>query len=125
MKTGTQYHPVILVLGKREGIHDEVDTWLENSRFSAHEATDVFQALEHVCDFTVRDTPDVVYLHADRVEAEMHMLESMLATTAGDTCASVIAFPDSELRSDPTGADRIRGLSRQLEQLIPGAPHAF
>ena len=121
MKTGTQHNPVILLLGKNLKTNDEVDAWLAESRYSAHEATDVFQALEHISDFTVRDKPDVVYLHVDRLENELAMLEIMLATSVGDSCASVIAFSDKEERSENASCDRFVGLARQLDKLIP--PH--
>ena len=123
MKAGTQHLPVILLLGKRKKTNDDVDMWLAASRYSTHEASDVFHALEHVSDFTVRDTTDVVYLHVDRLESELKMLESMLTTTAGDSCASVIAFPDVETRSDYPSTDRLGGLARQLDSLIPASPH--
>jgi hypothetical protein len=122
MKTGTQHLPVILLLGKRMGAEDDVDRWLENSRFSAHEATNVFQALEDISDFTVRDVPDVVYCHVDPIEADMQMLRNMLLTTAGDSCASVLAFPDNEPLSDYAKAERLGGLERSLDRLIPSGP---
>lgn len=121
MKTGTQHHPVILLLGKRLKTNDEVDAWLAKSRFSAHEATDVFQALERISDFTVREAPDVVYLHVDGLEIEKAMLERMLATTVGDACASVIAYPNREEQSEQASADRFVSLARQLDKLIPEA----
>lgn len=124
MKTATQHLPVILLLGKRMRTNDDVDRWLEKSRFSAHEATNVFQALEDVSDFTVREIPDVVYLHVDQMEAEMQMLKSMLLTTAGDSCASVLAFPDNEPQSDCAKAERLGGLERSLERLIQCGPQA-
>jgi hypothetical protein len=119
MKTGTAHHPVILLLGKRLKTNDEVDAWLAESRYSAHEATDVFQALEHISDFTVRETPDVVYLHVDRLENELAMLESMLGSTIGDACASVIAYSDKDDRNESASCDRFVGLARQLDKLIP------
>ena len=119
MNTGTAHHPVILLLGKRLKTNDEVDAWLAESRYSAHEATDVFHALEEISDFTVRDTPDVVYLHVDRLDSEMAMLEKMLATTVGDSCASTIAYSDKDERSENASCDRFVGLARQLDRLIP------
>ena len=119
MNTGTPHHPVILLLGKRLKTNDEVDAWLAESRYSAYEATDVFQALEQISDFTVRETPDVVYLHVDRLDSELAMLESMLGTTVGDSCASVIAYSDKDERSENTNCDRFVGLARQLDKLIP------
>ena len=123
MNKGIQQHlPVILLLGKRVKANDDVDMWLERSRYSTCEATNVFQALEHVSDFTVRDLPDVVYLHVERMEAEMQMLERMLMSTAGDSCASVLAFPDNEPQSDNARAERLGGLERKLDRLIPFGP---
>ena len=104
--------------------NDDVDMWLAKSRFSALEAADVFQALEQVSDFTVRDIPDVVYLHVDKMDADMQMLQSMLSTTAGDSCASVLAFPDNEPQSDYAKAERLGGLQRKLDRLIPGSARA-
>lgn len=120
MRAATQHLPVILVLGKRKNNHDEVDEWLAESRYSTHEAKDVFQALEQVSDFTVRESPDVVYLHVDRMETELAMLEHMLVSAAGEPCASVVAFSDQE--STGTYGSGFVGLERQLERLIPCPP---
>src|SRR5688500_18203764 len=120
MRSATQHLPVILVLGKRKKNHDEVDEWLAGSRYSTHEAKDVFQALEHVSDFTVRESPDVVYLHVDRMDTELAMLEHMLVSAAGEPCASVVAFADNE--STGSSASGFVGLARQLDRLIPSTP---
>ena len=117
MRSATQHLPVILVLGKRSKNHDEVDEWLAGSRYSTHEAKDVFQALEQVSDFTVRETPDVVYLHVDRMDTELAMLEHMLVSAVGEPCASVVAF--SDLESTGKDAGGFGGLERQLDRLIP------
>ena len=102
---------------------DEVDAWLEKSGYSTCEATNVFQALEQVSDFTVGTTPDVVFLHVDRIEAELAMLEHILLTANGDFHASVIAFPGQEtqkqINHDTSG---LGALARQLERLIPAGP---
>jgi CheY-like chemotaxis protein len=120
MRSATQHLPVILVLGKRKKNHDEVDEWLAGSRYSTHEAQDVFQALEQVSDFTVRDTPDVVYLHVDKMDTELAMLEHMLVSAVGEPCASVVAFSDQD--STDTGTAGFGVLKRQLDRLIPCPP---
>ena len=122
MRSATQQLPVILVLGKRKKNHDEVDEWLACSRYSTHEAKDVFQALEQVSDFTVRDTPDVVYLHVDKMDTELAMLEHMLVSSVGEPCASVVAFCDQD--STGTNAGGFGGLKRQLDRLIPSSSQA-
>ena len=118
MRSGTQHLPVILLLGRRSKSHDDVDTWLAESRYSTHEANDVFQALEQVSDFTVRDMPDVVFLHVDQLETERKMLELMLVSAVGEPCASIIAFSDQDTKAGiPTNG--LVGLERQLDRLIP------
>jgi hypothetical protein len=124
MTPTTLHQPVILLLGKRTN-QDEVDTWLEKSRFSTCEATDVFQVLEQISDFTVDKTPDVVFVHVDRMEAELEMLEKMLRASDGDFHASVIAYSGNESQR-LTNHDTLGlvALSRQLERLIPaGSQH--
>jgi hypothetical protein len=119
MTPTTLHQPVILLLGKRRNTQDEVDTWLAESGYSTCEATDVFQVLERLSDFTVGESPDVVLLHVDR-DAEREMLENMLLATDGDFHASVIAYCGNESQRitnhDTFG---LPALARQLERLIP------
>jgi hypothetical protein len=117
MSTATQHLPVILLLGKKNKSQDDVDKWLAESPYLAHEASNVFQALEQISDFTVRDTPDVVFLHVDRLQDELAMLETMLETT-GNPCASVLAFSD-QARNNLFDSG-LPGLEQQLDRLIQG-----
>ena len=119
MTSTTQHLPVILLLGKRRPNHDEIDQWLADSRYSTCEATNVFQALEEISDFTVGASPDVVFLHVDRLQNELEMLENMLDTSSGDVHASIIAFPEKGSFPD----SGLGLLARQLERLIPEGPH--
>ena len=114
MRTATKHLPVILLLGKRKS-QDAVDKWLAESRYLTHEASDVFQALEQISDFTVRDTLDVVFLHVDRLDDELHMLETMLESSE-NPCASVLAFSDQARNSLYDSG--LPGLERQLDRLI-------
>jgi|KBSSwiStaDraftv2_1062776.scaffolds.fasta_scaffold868828_2 hypothetical protein len=123
MTSTTLHQPVILLLGKRTS-QDEVDMWLAKSRFSTCEASDVFQVLEQISDFTVGETPDVVYVHVDRMEAELEMLEKMLVAADGDFHASVIAYSGNETQK-LTNHDTLGlvALATQLERLIPAGSH--
>jgi len=115
MTPTTLHQPVILLLGKRVTSQDEVDTWLEESPYSICEATNVFQALEQISDFTVGETPDVVYLHVDRIEADLEMLENILSASNGDFHASVISYSTPEAQR----TSGLGSLAQQLERLIP------
>jgi PleD family two-component response regulator len=123
--TPTTFHqPVILLIGKRRANQDEVDLWLAQSGYSIYEATNVFQALEQISDFTVGETPDVVFLHLDMKEAELKTLENMLLASEGDFHASVITYSSNESQRltnhDTSG---LGDLARQLKRLIPADPH--
>jgi len=117
MKWGTQHLPVILLVGKRRKSNDEVDAWLAESPYSADEATDVFQALERVSDYTVGETPDVVFLHVESLEQDLLFLEQMLSTSIPAPGVSVIALTDRERQADSMCG--LGELARQLDQLIP------
>ena len=119
MTPTTLHQPVILLLGKRMNSQDEVDTWLEESPYSICEATNVFQALEQVSDFTVGKTPDVVFLHVDRIEADLAMLENILLAANGDFHASVIAYSRPEEQRITNDTSGLGSLAQQLERLIP------
>jgi len=119
MTPTTLHQPVILLLGKRVTSQDEVDAWLEESPYSICEATNVFQALEQISDFTVGKTPDVVYLHVDRLEADLEMLEHMLLGANGNLHASVIAYSSPEAQKITSDTSGLGSLARQLERLIP------
>src|SRR5688572_31024174 len=94
MKTARQHPPVILLLGERTAGNNSFDEWLAKSRYSALEAVDVFQVLEHVCDFTQRDRPDVVFLHVDPVDADIQFMQTLVATAAGQPDVQIIDFAD-------------------------------
>jgi len=120
MTPTTLHQSVILLLGKRNTGRDEVDVWLEDSPYSTCEATNVFQALEQISDFTVGQTPDVVFLHVDAIAAELEMLENMLLSANGDFHASVIAYSGHETLKQPNqDISGIGALASQLERLIP------
>ena len=120
MTSTTQHLPVILLLGKRRSSHDEVDEWLAGSQYSTCEALNVFQALEEISDFTVGSSPDVVFLHVDRLQTELEVLKNMLDACAGDVHASVIAFADRGALPE----SNVSFLAQQLEKLIPEGPRA-
>ena len=121
MASATPHGPVFLLLGKRTGSNDCFDEWLAASRFSACEAEDVFQALEHASDFTQAERPDVVFLHLDCETPDRQFIHSVVATSKDELAVPII---------DLTGEDPIHqttedieatlaGLASQLDKFIP------
>jgi hypothetical protein len=124
MKTENQHVRVILLLESRSDEPQEVDAWLDESPYTTCEATNVFQALEQVSDFTVREAPDIVFLHVDRIETNRQILEGLISTPGGGHCAEVLAFAH-----DPAFSGYLRGgdldrLAQQLDRLIPAGSGA-
>jgi hypothetical protein len=121
MRSAQQHPPVILLLGERTGKHDYFREWLAASRYSAFEASDVFQALEHVSDFTIRERPDVIYLHLDSIAADRDFMQTLVATGVGEPDVPIIdfgsVFPKDE--SDRDFEQALAGLAHQLDELIP------
>jgi hypothetical protein len=113
MDRARQHPPVILLLGS-QGC-DQVDRWLEASRFTTSKVSDAFQALEQISDFTVRDRPDVIFLHVDSIADELAFMRNIVATASNEPDVPIIGFSGDET----TGADSISSLASRLGQLIP------
>jgi len=113
MDTAKQHPPVILLLGTTKD--RKVDRWLERSRFTTAEVADAFQALEQISDFTVRNTPDVIFLHVDSIAKELAFLQTLVATGSNEPDVPIIGLTDDEILGD----DKLLSLANRLGQLIP------
>src|SRR5687767_524270 len=107
---GHHHNPVIVLLDSQRSDTDEIDLWLAQSRYSTYEAISIFNVLEQISDFTVRDTPEVVYLHVDGGEAERRVLEEMLPAYSTETSISVIAVPESSPRQEISSESMLASL---------------
>src|SRR5512144_2977432 len=70
--------PVILLMDKEtSGDQAMIRQWFEDSRFSTCEASNVFEALEQLSDFTIRRRPDVVLLDVDCCEDQLPLVREV------------------------------------------------
>ncbi|HEX6123873.1 MAG TPA: hypothetical protein VFZ23_00725 [Pyrinomonadaceae bacterium] len=115
-----QHAPVILLLGKRTGKSDYYDEWLAASRYSACEASDVFQALEQLSDFTLPHRPDVVFVHVDSRATDREFMHSLVATT-GEPAVPIIDLTSDEPLDESAEdfEEAMAGLASQLDKFIP------
>ena len=113
MEAVRQHPPVILLLGPRL---DKVDRWLECCPYSTHEAADPFEALEEISDFTVRNRPDVIFMHVDSVADELLFMQTIMATEQDDV--PIIGF----CADDRSESDTLDALAARLIELIPHHP---
>lgn len=120
MNVARQHPPVILLLGRRSGASDSIDKWLTESRYTAIEAADVFQALEQVSDFTLPARPDVIFLHGDSIDIDLKFVRTLVATSADEPDVPIIDFANEARSLDgETFARAIDGLACRLDEFIP------
>jgi hypothetical protein len=104
-----QKHVPVIVLLDREvlGERTEIREWFEHSRFSMCEATNLFEALEQLSDFTIESRPDVVLLNVDCSDDEMSMVENV-------SQVPVVAFGTGRYFNANMGR-----MATRLNELIP------
>jgi CheY-like chemotaxis protein len=78
MALNQQQMPVIVLMDK-ETSNDQamIRQWFEDSRFSTCEASNVFEALEHLSDFTIGSRPHVVLLDVDCCEDQLPIVREV------------------------------------------------
>lgn len=83
--------PIILLITREESENCySLKQWLRKNKFLTREATDVFQVIEEINDFTVRRCPDVILLE---VEADEHeSVTEMFHVSSGTTEIQIVAF---------------------------------
>jgi hypothetical protein len=106
--------PVIVLMDKEtSGDHMMIREWFENSRFSTCEASNVFDALEQLSDFTMRNRPDVVLLDVDCCEEQLPLVKNV-----ADLPTVTIAGDGKKVANKYFHADLGKVASR-LDELIP------
>jgi hypothetical protein len=73
----------------------EIKKWFENSRFLTSEATDIFQALEIISDFTIRQCPEVVLLDVDSGAEDFSFINKMVSAMTLDGEISILALSET------------------------------
>ena len=115
-------HPaVILLLDNDSADCDYIREWFAESRFQTSNAQDVFEAIEAISDFTIRDRPDVVLLPVDSPIADYDLVRELVQTAPGEPDHPIIALSK---KKGPAGcADFFGGdfteVTARLESIIP------
>lgn len=115
MNAASHHSPVILLLGTRSASSDPFDQWLEKSPYRAWAASDVFQLLDQLSDFTIRNRPDVVFLHIGSTVEERALTLSLIQAGMADASVPVIDLVTESCNFD----DTILSLANQLDHFIP------
>lgn len=122
MSTNLQHLPAILLITKDQQERSSAKEWLKQSRFRMWEAMNVFDALEGMTDFTLKNRPDVVVLNVDSLALDFHLVVELLL----DGRANGAEFPIFALSNEgnPSSTrDIFEGdfdqIKAKLEMLIP------
>jgi PleD family two-component response regulator len=115
MPSNPQHTPVVLVLDKRGKDIDPIDEWLAESRYETSEAADVFQVLEQLSDFTVRERPDLVFVHVDSLASDLLALRKLTKTSVDEPDVPIVMFGAGDARKD----SKFASLADRLDMFIP------
>ena len=116
------HQPVILLLDGSPSTDNEfIKRWFQKSRFLTCEATNIFEALEEISDFTNFQRPDVVLLEVASMPDDFQVVKRMTQTHSGVSELLIFAF--SESGKNVNDGDCFEGNLAQLEaklnRLIP------
>lgn len=119
MRHETTHQPVILLIdGSSSADNRFIKRWFQKSRFLTCEATDIFQALEEISDFTMPQRPDVILLEVASMTDDFQMVKRMTQTTSGQDELLIFAF--SEGGKIVNDRDCFEGNLAQLEAKLNG-----
>jgi len=113
MELNQKHTPVIVLMDKETaGEHSQIRRWLEDSRFATFEASNVFDALEQLSDFTIKSRPDVVLVDVECCDDEMPIMKNV----------SELPVVSVKSRSKGAGAyfaSSVGQVASELNELIP------
>ena len=96
MKHQHTHQPVILLIdGSATADCKFIKAWFQKSRFCTSVATDVFQALEEVSDFTTPRRPDVVLLEVESLQDDFQMVRALFQPPSGKCETQIFALSQS------------------------------
>jgi CheY-like chemotaxis protein len=118
-------HPVLLLIDREARDNGLIKQWLKSNEFCTHVATDIFEALEEITDFTVRRCPDVILLEID--SSSRDFVEEMFLTSTGTGEIRIISFSlqmPAEKRRAKFSAGNITQLKATFNEVLPALSRA-
>jgi DNA-binding response OmpR family regulator len=114
-----KYAPVVLMIEKdNTGAGRAAREWIENSRFQACDADNIFEALEGMSDFTVRNRPDVIVLDVESCCNDFQRVRNAFDTQAGGH-VPILALSGKPVNSKDCFQGDLAAVASRLERIIP------
>jgi chemotaxis response regulator CheB len=122
MNTHLKHLPAILLITKDQRDRMPEKEWLKQSRFRTWEAMNVFDALEGMTDFTLKNRPDVVVLNVESMRMEFELVLGLLLNGTANESEFPIFVLSGEprmIRNDDVFEGDFTEIVAQLEELVP------
>lgn len=101
--------------------------WLEQSSFMTCETDNIFEAIDGISDFTVRERPDVIVLDVDSCTADLPFVLTMMDGMSNNQFEHIIALSD-DLNTKESGgcfAKDLTQVANRIERLVSGGASAL
>ena len=120
MEKAKTNQPVIFLCEKMAGNY-QLKKWFEESRFLTSEATDIFQALETISDFTVSHSPDVILLEVSSLTEDFLTIREAIHALSGEGNLPIFALSekDETINDDECFEGDFTKLTAELDRVIP------
>jgi chemotaxis response regulator CheB len=122
MDAHLKHLPAILLIAKDRHDRAPEKEWLKQSRFRTWEAMNVFDALEGMTDFTLKNRPDVVVLNVEPMPMDFDLVLGLLLNGTVNESEFPIFVLSSEprmIRNEDVFEGDFTEIMAQLEELVP------
>lgn len=83
MKQAGGKQPLILLVDELTEDSNSIKNWLNDNSYQTQEAANIFEAIEEISDFTVRECPDVILLSINPLSTDLKLVEEMFDDESG------------------------------------------
>lgn len=114
--------PVIVMI--EDDDREQIHKWFEHSRFNVFDAVNIFDALEAMSDFTVREQPEVVLLNVDCCDEDLPVIRSAYEAVTSHSAPEVMAVRKAVSGRLPAKCYEgdLAHVAARLDRMIPNRP---
>ncbi|HEY0657164.1 MAG TPA: hypothetical protein VGD05_01755 [Pyrinomonadaceae bacterium] len=117
--------PVILLVGECDNEYGFIKNWLKSNNYLTRETSDVFEVLDEISDFTVRQCPDVFMLQVDSKFNDFNEINNLVQTFS-DSSDILVSYVSSEEKSADVrnNSQQFPKTEAKLNALLPALSRA-
>lgn len=121
MKQAGGKQPLILLVDELTEDSNSIKNWLNDNSYQTQEAANIFEAIEEISDFTVRECPDVILLSVNPLSTDLKLVEEMFDDESGSdelpvyVLSKTLKITNKKSRS----AENIGQLQIKINEILP------